>query len=199
MRTSYGVIWREGAAAPVTGKLELLPRALRVDGRSADGPVSREIAYDSLDGVRVGRASAERIVGGPTVIIERHGAAAITIGTVAQPSVLNEIAERLTALQLDAPRRTVVILPLRDGALEHVRALLDDGPPFDPDSVPGLERHEVFLTSHHALFLFESRAESEPLVALLAEPALWEAAAGWREQLAGPPLVAENVYAWLRP
>ena len=32
MERSYGVVWKEGARAPVTGKLELLPRELRLEG-----------------------------------------------------------------------------------------------------------------------------------------------------------------------
>ena len=31
---------------------------------------------------------------------------------------------------------------------------------------------------------------------LLAEPEVWEAAEAWRDQLAGPPRLAEDVFSW---
>jgi hypothetical protein len=76
--------------------------------------------------------------------------------------------------------------------------LLEVGPPFDPERTPGLDRHEVFLTPHEAVFVFESPLGAEALEPLLAAPELWHAAAAWAEHLAGPPRIAENVYAWTR-
>ncbi len=197
---SYGVVWREGAQPPATGKLELLPRRLRLEGLVDAQPTTREIDYDGLSAVRVGRAAADRIDGRPTVILERRTGLPITIATVAQPSFVGEIAERLTALQLgaEAARRTAFIVPLKEGSHEAVRALLDAGPPFDPEYTVGLDRHEVFITSHEVVFLFESHLGAEALDPLLAEPGLWQAAAAWRDHLAGPPRLAENVYAWRR-
>jgi hypothetical protein len=58
-------------------------------------PVSREIAYESLTTVRVGRSAAERITGRPSLVLERHGGLPIAIVSVSQPGVVAEIAERL--------------------------------------------------------------------------------------------------------
>ena len=161
--------------------------------------VTRDIDYGDLAAVRVGRAAGERVDGRPTVILERRHGAPITVATVAQPSVVSEIAERLSALQLGAGRRTMFIVPLREGSHDAVQEMLDAGPPFDPEQAPGLDRHEVLLTQSEAVFVFESPLGASVLEALLVEPELWEAAAEWREHLAGPPRIAESAYAWTRP
>lgn len=199
MRKSYGVVWREDMLPLATGKLELLPRGLRLEGLAGSHPTAREIAYDGLAGVRVGRAD-EQIDGRPTVILERRTGQPITIATVPQPSLVGEIAERLTALQLGpkATRRTAVVVPLKTEAYEAVRELLEAGPPFDPEQTTGLDRHEVFLTSQEAVFVFESHLGAEALEPLLAEPEFWKAATAWRDHLAGPPRLAEDVFSWTR-
>jgi hypothetical protein len=201
MRRSYGVVWREGAQPTATGKLELLPRRLRLEGLSGSEPVTREIEYEGIGRVRVGRDPADRLDRRPTVVVERRTGAPVVIATVAQPGLVGEIAERLTALQhgADAASRTVFVLPLAEGALDAVRELLEAGPPFDPHEIPGLERHEVFLTPNEVMFLFESPLGAEALDPLLAAPGLWEAAEAWRDHLSGPPRIAESVYVWRKP
>src|SRR4029079_12385022 len=121
-------------------------------------PAVQTIPYSELAGVRVGRTAAERIDGPPSVIIERRAGPPLTLTTVAQSTLLGEIVERITALQVggEGQRRTVVIIPIREEAHDAVRALLDAGPPFDPSALPGLERHEVFLTLDEVVFLFDS-------------------------------------------
>jgi hypothetical protein len=199
MRKSYGVVWQEDMLPLATGKLELLPRALRLEGHASSHPTVREIAYEGLVGVRVGR-DAERIDGRPTIVVERRTGLPIMIATVPQTSVVGEIAERLTALQLgsEASRRTALVIPFKKSAREAVRGLLESGPPFDPEQITGLDRHEVFLTSAEAVFVFESKLGAEALEPLLSEPELWKAAAAWREHLAGPPRLAEDVFSWMR-
>src|SRR5215212_7336707 len=152
MQRSYGVVWREGSRAPVTGKLELLPRVLRLEGLDS----SRDVPYEGVAAIRVGRSPSDRINGGPSVMVEQRIGDTIAISTVAQPSMIGEIAERLAALQLGARprRRVVVIVPLKPGVHGSVSRLLKRGPPFDPAAMPGLNRHEVFLTSDEAVFVF---------------------------------------------
>jgi hypothetical protein len=200
MNLSYGVVWREPTRGVATGKLELLPHELRFDGMSESRPMIREVAYENLTNVRIGRSIADRVDGRPSVVLERRSGQTITIASVAQSGVVAEIAERLAALQLGpgARRRTAFIIPLKDGSHDAARALLDGGPPFDPDET-GLDRHEVFLTPHEVVFVFESRIGAHALEPLLANPGLWQSAASWREHLEGPPRIAEDVYSWTRP
>jgi hypothetical protein len=189
MRTSYGVVWRDGHKPLARGKLELLPRAIRLDGMSGSEPASREIAYDYLTEIRIGRSPEERIDGRPSLLLEPRTGDSLAIASVAQSGVIAEIAERLAALQLGAEgrRRIAVVLPLLEEAADAVRELLADGPPFDPDAL-ALE----------AVFVFESELGAAALEPLLAEPELWQQAAAWSAYLAGPPRIAEDVYSWSR-
>jgi hypothetical protein len=197
MHSSYGVVWREGTGEPATGKLELLPRALRLEGR--DG--SQEVAYEDVAAIRIGRSRADRINGGPAVVVERRKGERVIISTVAQPSLIGEIAERLAALQLGARknRRIVVVLPLKPDAHEPVSALLKQGPPFDPASIEELDRHEVYLTGEEAIFVFESALGADALAPLLADPKLWELLSAWSRHVAGEPRIAEEAFSWSRP
>src|SRR5215211_1150617 len=196
MQTSYGVVWREGESPLATGKLELLPRGIRLEGLEG----TQEISYELLANVRVGRLAGERIGGRPSVVLERRAGAPVTIVTVAKSSLVGEIVERLSALQLgdERPHRLAIVLPLKPESHEAVRALLAGGPPFDPAHMPGLERHEVFLTPQEAIFVFDSQPGEDALAPLAAEPELWPAAAAWGDHLAGPPRISENVYSWKR-
>jgi hypothetical protein len=200
MQKSYGVVWREGLLPLAMGMLELRPHDLRFDGLADSRPATQTIPYEDLAGVRVGRSSAERIDGRPTVILERRTGLPLTHTTVAQQALLGEIVERLTAMQLggEAQRRTVVVVPIREDAHDAVRALLDAGPPFDPSQLPGLDRHEVFLTLDGVVFLFDSSFGAHAIEPLLADPALWKVAASWHEHLVGSPRIAEEVYSWRR-
>lgn len=200
MQVSYGVVWRVGTLPLASGKLELLPSALRLDGMANSRPTAREIPYESLAGVRVGRSPSDRIDGRPSLVLDRRTGQSITIASVAQPGVIAEIAERLAALQLGAAagRRIAFVVPLKEGAQDAVRELVAGGPPFDPEETR-LDRHEVFLTASEVVFVFESRLGAEALEPLLAEPQLWQSAAAWREHIAGAPRIAEDVYSWKRP
>jgi hypothetical protein len=200
MRTSYGVVWREGALPLASGKLELLPRAVRLDGMAGSIPTTREIAYDFLSEIRIGRSAQDRIDGRPTLVLAPRSGEPVAIASVAQAGVISEIAERLAALQFGPAvrHRTAVVIPLREGSFEAVQSLLEAGPPFDPDRI-GLDRHQVFLTSAEAIFVFESRLGEHALEPLLEQPGLWQSAAAWHDHVAGPPRIAEDVYSWTRP
>ena len=197
---SYGVVWREDALPTASGKLELRPSALRFEGAAGGRPTTREVAYESLAVVRVGRAASDRVDGRPSLVLERRTGLPVTIASVGQSGVVAEIAERLAGLQLgaDARRRTAFVLPLVEGAFERARALLEAGPPFDPVET-ALDRHEVFLTPREVVFVFESRLGLNALEPLLSDSALWLSAAAWHDVLAGPPRLAEDVYSWSRP
>jgi hypothetical protein len=99
MRTSYGVVWREGSLALASGKLELLPLAVRLDGMVGSVPTTREIAYDLLSEIRIGRSTQDRIDGRPTLVLATRTGAPFAIASVAQAGVITEIAERLAALR----------------------------------------------------------------------------------------------------
>ena len=199
LQSSYGVVWREGTHALARGKLELLPRALRLDGMSGSEPAAREIAYESLSEIRIGRNGHDRLDGRPSLVLESRYREPVTIASVAQSGVISELAERLAELQLgaEATRRMAVVIPLRDGASNAARELLTAGPPFSPYAL-GLDAHHVFLTSGEAIFVFESAGGAAVLDPLFADPSLWQRAAEWAELLGGPPRIAEDAFSWER-
>jgi hypothetical protein len=109
-------------------------------------------------------------------------------------SVSTEVLGALRSQRAGETGQVVVIVPLRKSSLEQARGLIEQGPPFDPESI-GLKRHHVFLTEHEAVFVFETADVSHAL-SRLADPVLWTAADAWRGCLDGEPRVAEHIYAW---
>jgi hypothetical protein len=92
--------------------------------------------------------------------------------------------------------RIVVVVPLKESAREHVRALVAKGPPFHLPS-SGLDAHHVFVTEREAIFVFEA-ADRSALERLVSDVDVWAAAEAWREHLAGEPRLAEDAYSWTR-
>lgn len=119
MQASYPVTWREGDGSARSGKLELGPTALSFAGSSAGGvPAHRELRYDELAGVRIGRSESERIDGRPSLILERRAGPSIRVASVIQQGVVYELAQRLASLLLGEPGalgRILVIVPRREG------------------------------------------------------------------------------------
>jgi hypothetical protein len=95
MRTTYGVVWREGQTPLARGKLELLPRSVRLDGLAGSDQIALEIPYADLDAVRTGRTTADRLNGHPTLVLERHDAEPVVIAAVTQSGVVAELADQL--------------------------------------------------------------------------------------------------------
>jgi hypothetical protein len=88
-------------------------------------------------------------------------------------------------------RRIIVIFPIRAGAHQPVRRLVEGEFPFAPSGL-GLERHHVFVTFAEVVLFFEG-AEAA-LARVLDDPSA--AAGAWRQYVAGPPQVAEDAYSW---
>jgi hypothetical protein len=93
-------------------------------------------------------------------------------------------------------QRVAVIVPLRPGRLDAARDLLAKGPPFDPESIEGLDAPEVFLTVEEAVFVFESELGSDALAQLLARPGFWQGTGEWQQLIADPPQIAVEHYSW---
>ena len=90
-----------------------------------------------------------------------------------------------------------VIARLRPGAAEEAARLLELGPPFDPRKHE-VERHTVFLTPDTVVFVFEG-GNVNSLLAALSGPDEQAVLGAWEPLLAGTPLIAPEVYDWVRP
>lgn len=195
MRTSYAIIWREGDGAKRPGKLELLPRTLRLESGSNGSAQTLELPYEELESVEVRRADDGV---GSALALERRNGPTLLITTFAQPGIVNEIATRVgEARERSEAESVLVLLPVRPEALTEVRALIAAGPPFDPGEI-GLDRHEVFVAEDEVAFVFHAPPNARALERLLQDPGLWEAAADWERVLTGPPRLAEHGYSWSR-
>ncbi len=200
MAESYAVTWQEAGAKPRSGRLELREQSLVFEGANGNGPKAHELPYAELASVHVAHAAGERLSGRPTLVVERCRGGPIRIASIAQPGIISELADHLSARDLSEEpplSRFLLVLPLRPGVRDQAAALLRRGPPFDPAEA-GLERHHVFLGEQEAIFAFDA-AEASAVERLAAGPGLWEALSGWTELVAGPPRLAEDVYSWLRP
>ena len=199
MRGSYAVTWRHGEGEMHSGRLELTPVGISLDGGNGGGSAVELVPYGDLRDVRIGRSSADRISDRQTLVIERRAGEPIQVAGVVQAGIISELAEHLASLlgEERVMSRAVVVLPLREGANEQAAELLRGGPPFDPNEV-GLERHHVFLTDREAVFVFEADSQ-DAAETLIGEGRFWSAASAWKDLVDGPPRLAEDAYSWVRP
>ncbi|MFN2628950.1 MAG: hypothetical protein ABR569_09990 [Gaiellaceae bacterium] len=65
------------------GKLQLLPHAIRVDGMTGSEPPAREIRYEHLSEIRIGRSPDERIDGRPSLVFGPRTGDTLSIASVA--------------------------------------------------------------------------------------------------------------------
>ena len=93
--------------------------------------------------------------------------------------------------------RLVIVVPLREGAHEEARTLIDEGPPFKFEGTR-FDRHDVYLTQHEAVFVFEAPGVAATLDLAAESPQLWRAAAAWEKLLADRPRTAATAYSWRR-
>lgn len=197
---SYPVLWSELDSEfderPVAGTLTVGRNAVRLDGGRGERLVRRTLAYRDLAGVRIGRAHRDLLNGRPAIVVERHEAPALLVRPLGA-GLLNELAHLLTQLCAtnESVEQIAVVLPLKPGALEAARALVAEGPPFDPADVE-LERHEVFLAENAAIFIFSGAAACEHVRRFAEDAAVWQAADRWSTCLDGPPRLAEAGFSW---
>ena len=194
---SYAVVWGEPDGL-ASGGLTFVPEGIRLEGKRLLGGrlASLLIGRDQLRSVRIGRAQHERIGGRPALVVELADGRTVPISAPG-PGLLAELADLLGALRSQRAQETgqvLVIVPLRKGSIEPARSLIEQGPPFDPESV-GLTRHHVFVTEREAVFVFDTTDVSHA-VTRLADPDLWTAAEAWRSCLDGEPRIAEHIHAW---
>jgi hypothetical protein len=197
MRTTYAVKWREPDGQTYLGRLALGVRTLGLQGRGPGGPpVDTQIAYEEILNLRIGSRGADRLDGQPALVVDRADGRYLVTSAGLGAGIVHEIVDRLADLRGGALRRATLVVPLREGALAGVRELVAQGAPFDPAKT-ALTRHELLLTKHEAIFVFEAQTE-DGLAALLAQLDIWAAAVAWRDLVAGPPRLASVAYAWER-
>jgi hypothetical protein len=189
----YAVVFREGTNAPTAGGLVVGADGLRLLGRGRDGRVEVSIPYAELREVRIGRSREESLNGHPALVLARRTASPVQVGPLGA-GLLHELADLLAALtteHADDEVQVVVIVPLKAGCADRARALLEQGPPFDPAAL-GLTRHEVFVGDREAVFVFGGPQVREKIAHATHDPTLWRAGMAWRACIAGRPRLLDS-------
>jgi len=193
---SYSVIVEQPDGSHARGGLLIEPDGLLFRGADDRGlHVVRRLRYADLVGVRIDRDSPVRPIERPALVLERAGGEPWRIGVVGA-GLLWELADLLASLLVgdEHRERVVVVVRIREGAADRVRALVAEGPPFDLQA-SGLDRHQVLLTNDSAVFVFEGKI-TEAMKRLIQEPELWWEALRWDDCLIGRPQLAEAAYSW---
>jgi hypothetical protein len=89
---------------------------------------------------------------------------------------------------------------LKPGSESRAAALIQSGPPFDPEGL-GLARHRVFLSAGEVVFVFEGHQVEWIVDDLVSDPNAWpmhEAFDAWRPLVEPPPRIARSAFAWER-
>jgi hypothetical protein len=100
--STYAITWREDNGLQYSGRLELTPEYVRLEGGNSTSSGARHVPYVDIAAVSMARRTADRVDGRQTLLVERRDGGALLVAAVGQPGALAELAERLAAL---APAR----------------------------------------------------------------------------------------------
>jgi hypothetical protein len=99
---SYAVVWRVGDGPVRAGKLELDRYGFVLEGvvgtNGERRSLTHRVDYEDILAVRVGRASTERIVGQPVLVVELAVGGPLAVGSIDGPGTLHELGEQLGKL-----------------------------------------------------------------------------------------------------
>ena len=194
MQERFAVVFREGTAQ-ATGRLDVEPDRLLLQGVSAHGQLSVEIPCSELRAVRVVRSPRERLNGYRTFVLERSSGSDIQVAPLGVAFV-PEIVRLLSSLTNRDSDVLAVRVALKEGCLERARELLAKGPPLDPAAL-GLSGHEVYLREGEAVFLFRGRDVRGQVSKGLGHPAVWRAGLAWQRCFAAAPQIVDAADVWL--
>lgn len=191
----YAAVWRTGDGPTSSGKLELGDDDLVLHGSGEHDRL--RIPFDELSSVEIGRGAAERINGDKSLVLERHSCERVLVAALGGVGLLGELNDLLARLRAERAERAcvAVVVPIRRGAAEAARQLVEEGPPFDVEDV-GLERHHVFVSEREVVFFFEGDSATAAVDALSRSSSVLTAAVRWRGILAGRPRLAEERFGW---
>jgi hypothetical protein len=195
---TYAVTWQQENRTEGTGRLELGAEGISLEGRHAGRSVYHQVRYGAIRSFRLARVNGDRLRSRPTLVLDLDGGETLRIASLAQPGIVSEIADRLAAVRpragVQSSMSAAVVVPFKDGARKQVAELLEHGPPFDPKAL-GLERHEVFLGDHEAIFVFQG-LPAAVLERLLRDGVLAKATEAWGPLLDGRAQFADQVFTW---
>ena len=93
--------------------------------------------------------------------------------------------------------RLMIVARLREGAHVEAEALLQKGPPFDPEEL-GFHRHAAYLTAGEVVFVFEAPEVEWIVNEILDDPVIAAALEPWRTIIDGTARLAHERFYWSR-
>ena len=196
MQERFAVAFREGTAE-ASGRLDVEPERLLLQGGSARGELTLEIPCSELREVRVAQSPNERLNGYRTLVLERSRGPAIQVAPLGV-AFMPEIVSLLSSLTNRNGDELAVRVSLKEGCLGRARELLAKGPPLDPAKL-GLSGHEVYLREGEAVFVFRGSDVQTRISRALAHPAVWRAGLAWQRCFATAPKIVDAAEVWLEP
>ena len=94
-------------------------------------------------------------------------------------------------------QQLAVVGRLKPDSETTAKALIEAGPPFDPEVV-GLGRHAIYLSSGEVVFVFEGPDVESVVGDIIDDPFRSPALTAWTELLDGSPRIARVAYSWDR-
>lgn len=93
---TYAVTWKQEDGSEGTGRLELVPEGLSLEGRDEGLPVHFHLPYGEIESLRLARVNGERLRGRPTLVLDLVGGETMRIASLGQPGIVSEVADRLS-------------------------------------------------------------------------------------------------------
>ena len=94
-------------------------------------------------------------------------------------------------------KRMIIVARLREGTAAEADALLEQGPPFDPEEL-GLHSHSAYVTSGEVVFVFEAPGVEWIVNDIVDDPVVAAALAPWRNLTEGMAHIAHERFYWSR-
>jgi hypothetical protein len=91
--------------------------------------------------------------------------------------------------------RMMIVAKLKAQKHDEAEALLDNGPPYDPEQL-GFIRHSAYMTASEVIFLFEWPEVEWIVGSFVNDPVASTALAPWRALVDGQPRIAHEHYFW---
>jgi hypothetical protein len=108
------------------------------------------------------------------------------------------IARQWLPLGEEQMERVAIIAHLKEGTEQRAADLIGAGPPFDLADT-GIVRHNVYISDHEVVFVFEGHEVEWIVDQLIDEPFHYElhrALEHWQEIVDGRPRVARERFGW---
>ncbi len=109
---SYAVTWSEDGGSVFAGSLEVAGTYVDLVGTAPLARVSHQkVLYAEVADIRMERRPERRLMGRPTLVVERRNDTHLRISTLSGVGMLNEIAERVSDACGQAGDRALVSDP----------------------------------------------------------------------------------------